>query len=98
MLWATSETAETPIFSEAVAGIGRVGDADVGIVVVEGVVGVEGVIGVPLSAPFPSLFEPTRRIISGVEKSAGPSATYPGAFRLSFLNFFVSIKKKHYII
>jgi len=91
VLWATSETAETPIFSEVVVGIGRVGDADVGIVVAGGVV---GVVGVPLSTLFPvSLFRPTRRIISGVEKSAGPSATYPGAFRLSFLNFFASIKR-----
>lgn len=77
------------MFNETVADIGR---ADVGTAVVGGVV---GVVGGPLS--FPSLFEPTRRIISGVEKSAGPSATYPGALRLSFLSFFAPTKE-HYVI
>lgn len=75
------------------ADIGIVDDSGIDTTVAEGVVGVVGV--AMLSAIFPSLFEPTRRIISGVEKSAGPrvSATYVGAFRLSFLSFFAPIRE-----
>lgn len=89
---ATFESAQMPISNEVAADIGIVNDPGEDITVA----GVVGVVGVAmLSTIFPSLFEPTRRIISGVEKSAGPrvSATYIGAFRLSFLSFFVPIRK-----
>lgn len=73
MFCTTFEPAEMPIFNETVVGMELVDDPDVDITVVKGVVGVVGVAG--LSVSFPSLFEPTRRIISGVEKSAGPKVS-----------------------
>lgn len=64
------KSAEMPIFNETAVEIEPVDDPDVDTTVAKDVDGVMGVAA--LSATFPSLFEPTRRIISGVEKSAGP--------------------------
>lgn len=86
MLCVTFEPTEVPMFNEIVGEMGTIDDPDTIVAV-----GVVGVVGVPtFSATFPSLLELTRRIISGVEKSAGPrvSATYAGGFRLSFFGCF----------
>lgn len=93
MFCATFEPAQMLISNEGTGDMGIVDDPGVDTTVAEGVVGVVGV--AVLSAVFPSLFEPTRRIISGVEKSAGPklSATNPGAFRISFLSFFAPVRE-----
>lgn len=59
-----------PTFNETAVEMELVDDPGKDITVAKDVDGVIGVVG--LSVTFPSLFEPTRRIISGVEKSAGP--------------------------
>lgn len=81
-----------PILNGTAVEIGLVDDPDAGTTVAKDIGGLVDVAA--LSATFPSLFEPTRRIISGVEKSAGPkvSATKPVVFRLSLLGFFAPVK------
>lgn len=81
------------MFNDVVGEIGTADDPGVDTTVAVGVV------GVALSGIFPSLV-PTRRIMSGVEKSAGPkvSATYAGGFLLSFLRCFFAPAKIHFHI
>lgn len=67
MFCTTFELVEMPILNETPVEIELV-DPDVGTTVAKDIGGDVAA----LSATFPSLFEPTRRIISGVEKSAGP--------------------------
>lgn len=85
------------MFNDVVDEVETAGDPDKDTAVVKGVADAVVVVdATTLSSIFPSLV-PTRRIMSGVEKSAGPrvSATYAGGFLLSFLKCFFAPANIH---